>query len=96
MTWQRADGQQTLRKGDRFRFTEDYYRDFKVPYREQFTAKYPTGVDRRLLAEAGVEGRVIWHGKSFDNRAFGTWRVGIVIPGYAKPVFVNQRYMEKI
>lgn len=92
----RVDGQATLRKGDRFRFTEDYYRNFKVPYREQFTAKYPSGTDRRLLAEAGVEGRVIWAGRSKDNPRLGTWRVGVLIPGYAKPVFINQRYMERI
>ena len=92
----RADGQATLRKGDRFRFTQDYYRNFKVPYAKQFTKEFPTGTDRRLLAKAGTEGRVIWAGRSYDNPRFGTWRVGVIIPGYEKPVFINQRYMEKI
>ena len=94
--YERADGQADLRKGDRFRFTQDYYRNFKVPYKEQFTAKYPGGSDRRLLAKAGTEGRVIWAGKSFDNPQFNVRRLGVILPGYEKPVFINQRYMEKI
>lgn len=85
----RADGQVNLRKGDRFRFTQDYFLTLKAD------REHPLG-ERRLLAEAGTEGRVVWSGKSFDNQRFGVWRVGVIIPGRKKPVFVNQRYMEKI
>lgn len=79
----RVDGQETLRKGDRFRFTKDYYVDVK-------------GGTRRLVGAEGVEGRVIWHGKSFDNPRFGVWRLGVIVPGRDKPSFINQRYMEKL
>ena len=85
----RPDGQQTLRKGDRFRFTQDYFVHGK---REP---GYPLGRDI-LVAEAGVEGRVIWAGRSYDNPQIGTWRVGVMLPGRSKPRFINQRYMEKI
>lgn len=84
----RPDDQATLRKGDRFRFTEDYFRDVRV--RGQ---RLP---ERRLLAAAGTEGRVIWAGRSKDNPRLGTWRVGVIIPGRERPAFINQRYMEKI
>ena len=93
MSYERADRQATLRKGDRFRFTEDYYVFVKQTYEQRL--KEPGGT-RRLIAEAGTEGRVIWAGRSFDNPRFGTWRVGVMLPGRSKPKFLNQRYMEKI
>lgn len=93
--YERADRQATLRKGDRFRFTEDYFVDTcrlsQIP--DFIKAGKPT---RRLIGAKGTEGRVIWAGRSYDNPRFGVWRVGVIVPGFDKPKFINQRYMEKI